>query len=269
MMTKLVIVEGLPASGKSTAARTIAKRLEMSGRKIFFVDEGTGDHPADYEFHAYVSDNQLSKMPKEDRETVKAVSVSRRGGFIVPLAAVDAGLREKLMPYKIYDGLPWEIEKPLMLEKWREFADHAENEDAVYVFNCVLLQNPMCETMMRFDLPLERSFEYIKSITERIVSLEPIVFYMKTDRIEGRILSVAKERGDWLDQVIDYHANGGYGKRIGAKGLDGYIRCLRERQKRELAVLQSLPIRSFVIENAAQDFGAAHEKMAEILDLNG
>ena len=50
----------------------------------------------------------------------------------------------------------WETEKPVMLGKWREFAKNKRSDES-YVFNCVLLQNPMCETMIRFNLNWEQS----------------------------------------------------------------------------------------------------------------
>ena len=42
------------------------------------------------------------------------------------------------------------------------------------------------------------------------------------------------------------HVNGSYGKEIGAEGFGEYIRCLEERQKRELRILNGLPMRKFV-----------------------
>ena len=48
-MTRLYIVEGLPCSGKSTTSKHIADLLEKSGKKECFFDEGSRDHPADYE----------------------------------------------------------------------------------------------------------------------------------------------------------------------------------------------------------------------------
>ena len=42
-MKRLIIVEGLPCSGKSTTARYIAEKLGY-----IYVDEGTCNHPADY-----------------------------------------------------------------------------------------------------------------------------------------------------------------------------------------------------------------------------
>ena len=51
MSAKLYIVEGLPCSGKSTTARHIAERVGG-----LYFDEGCGNHPAYFEFDAFVPD---------------------------------------------------------------------------------------------------------------------------------------------------------------------------------------------------------------------
>ena len=51
MHHRLYIIEGLPCSGKSTTSAYVAELLEQQGN-VCYVDEGSGDHPADYEFHA-------------------------------------------------------------------------------------------------------------------------------------------------------------------------------------------------------------------------
>ena len=48
MKTNLIIVEGLPGSGKSTTAARIADELREKGEKVICVDEGVPGHPADY-----------------------------------------------------------------------------------------------------------------------------------------------------------------------------------------------------------------------------
>ncbi len=53
-MTKLFLIEGLPCSGKSTTSRYVARKLEEMGKRVYFFDEGTGNHPADYEFHSFL-----------------------------------------------------------------------------------------------------------------------------------------------------------------------------------------------------------------------
>lgn len=246
MKNHLIILEGLPCSGKSTISAYIANLLKQE-EKVCFVDEGTGNHPADYEFHALAPAGLLSDESQ-----------------IVPLAEFSGEQLEILLPYKIYDGLPWETEKPLMLERWRQFVRAADPE-TIYVFNCVFLQNPMCETMMRFGFPQEISQYYIEEIAGMIRPLNPLVIYLKNDDIENSVRQASTERPGWLNAVIDYHVNGAYGKRICAEGFDGYIRCLQERQRRELSILSALPLDYVVLDNPQRAWDAAKEKLRTYL----
>lgn len=264
MKHRLYIVEGLPCSGKSTTAKFAADIIGKGGEKVSYTDEGGGNHPADYEFHSFVTEEDLALFADEEREQVKSKAEYCSGGYVVPLSQFGGKLFDKLLQYKIYDFLPWETEKTLMLRKWREFCNNADN-DTVYVFNCCLLQNPMCETMMRFGFPMERSAAYIKEIAEIIKPLDPVVIYLKNDDIAECVRKTAAEREGWLDGVIEYHTNGAYGKSISAQGFDGYIQCLEERQRRELSILSGLPVKSFVIENAHRDWTEAYDKISRFL----
>lgn len=239
-MTRLYIVEGLPCSGKSSTAHFLAQHLRLQGKKAICIDEGTGNHPADYEFHAYVD------------------------GSVIPLSTVPTEQLDAFLPYKIYDGLPWETEAPLMLDKWRQFVQEAE-ADAVYIFNCVLLQNPMCETMMRFNMTEAESAAHIQRIADILAPLEPAVIYLHNDDIEESVRRASAERPGWLDAVISYHTDGGYGKSVGASGFDGYISCLRERQAREERILSALPVRAVTLANPQQDWPAARNRLLQLL----
>lgn len=265
-MTRLYIIEGLPCSGKSTASKYVADKLAARGRNVRYVDEGSGDHPADYESSAYVTGSELAAFPPGLRERVRACAEHRGNGYIVPLAQFGGVSLNWLLPYKIYDSLPWEVEMPLMLNKWKRFAERAE-QNAIYVFNCVLLQNPMCETMMRFGFPLEKSQEYISRIARLAAPLEPAVIYLQNDQIAESIQQAAKDREGWLEQTVDYHVNGEYGKSIGAQGFEGLIACLEERQRRELSILEELPVRSLVVDNPQKDWDGAYREILSFIGL--
>lgn len=208
-MTKLYLIEGLPCSGKSTTSRYVAQRLAERGAAVRYFDEGTGNHPADYEFHSYLDLSAMKSLGDELQRKVKALGSQREDGCIVPLSSFSGKELDALLPFKLYDALPWETEKPRMLERWQEFAEMAAKEDSIHVFNCVFLQNPMCETMMRFDFPWEDSFSYISEINEIIRPLNPRLIYLQNDFIAASIRQAAKEREGWLAGVIDYHVNSG------------------------------------------------------------
>lgn len=65
-----------------------------------------------------------------------------------------------------------------MLDGWRKFIRTAE-KDTIYVFNCCFMQNPMCETMMRFGFDYEISRQYILSIWQIIKELNPVIIYLR------------------------------------------------------------------------------------------
>lgn len=264
-MNRLIIVEGLPCSGKSTTTRYIGELLG-GGREVCVVDEGTGTHPADYEFNAFVGAEELTQFSENEKGYITEHGEKICDGYAVSLNGVEGALFQRLLERKIYDFLPWEKEKPVMLERWRRFVDGV-SRDAVYVFNCVLLQNPMCETMMRFGFSEEQSFEYISSIADIISPLDPLVVYLKTSDIENAVLNGAVERDGWLDGVIDYHVNGAYGRSVGAEGFDGYIRCLEERQRRELSILSRLCVDRLVVSDPHNNWEEAYRMIAEKLDI--
>lgn len=194
--TNLIIIEGIPGSGKSTTAMMIADELKKKGKKVVCVDEGAADHPADY---------------------------------------------------ADYDFPDFETESTKILEKWHSFVKGAD-EDTIYVFNCIFLQNTMCETMMRFGMDEADSEKYIAEIAEIIKPMSPVIIYIDQQNVKNTIDSVLDKRGnDWLKAVIDYHVSQGYGKQNKLSGYDGYIKCLEERRNRELNILQSLDIDSYTI----------------------
>ena len=259
-MRKLIIVEGLPCSGKSTVSKHIADVLGME-----FTDEGSGDHPADYEFHAFLSENELAEFQPDEQELILAAAKKRCGGYIVPIGSFCGDLFDRLLTHKIYDFLPWETEKPLMLDKWRSFTESAASS-AGHVFNCVFLQNPMCETMMRFGFNSSVSEGYIREIYDIIRPLKPFVVYLKTDNIAAEVKRAVPERGEeWLNGVIDYHCGGEYGKSLMLSGFEGYVSALEERQRRELAILGHLGIDSIVIENFKNDSQKAYDEILAAL----
>lgn len=259
MYHKLYIIEGLPCSGKSTVSKFAAERLSKAN-KVNFIDEGSGNHPADFEFHAFLSEQTLQNFPSESIPIIKEKSERIAGGYAVPINEFCGEIQAELFRYKIYDILPWEEEMPVMLEKWRTFAESAD-DNTVYVFNCVFLQNPMCETMMRFNFSEEESYSYISRLAEIIKPLNPVVIYLKNDDIAESVRKASTERDGWLDAVIGYHEQGEYGETIGARGFDGYIACLKERQRRELSILSRLSIKSVIIENPQRDWDKAYEEI--------
>lgn len=263
MGKKLYIIEGTPCSGKSTTGKYLAELIDAE-----YIDEGSGNHPADYEFHAFITEQELSDFSESERKEISEKSKRLHGGIICPLSSFNGNLFDKLLQHKIYDFLPWNVEKSIMLDKWREFADFYVNQsnDKPFVFNSVILQNPMCETMIRFGFSKEESESYIIEICKILKDIDTTVIYLKSNDISGNVRNALPERGnEWLDAVIEYHINGNYGRSKNLNGFDGYIKALEERQIRELDILQRLPIHSVIIDNPQKNWDTAYMQIKQML----
>ena len=266
MENRLIIVEGLPCVGKSTTSNNISRILNKYSIKNSCLKEGDINHPADYEFHAYFHDYELEKFKKDLTEKIKRYSNKALDGYIFPLTKAGDDL-ELLIKNKIYDYLPWEVERKVMLYGWKRFVK-TRNESKVYIFNCCMLQNPMCETMMRFNQSEAESKNYINNIFEIVEKLNPLLIYLKTENVYKRVEEVCKERDDkWLESVIKYHENGAYGLENDIKGFEGYIDCLKERQRRELEIVKSLSIKNRVISNPFENWDKSLEEIELFLDI--
>ena len=246
--TKLFLVEGPPCVEKSEMARLVADILADSGRKVSVFDEKDMNHPADYVFHAYMTEDQIKELTLEEQRQIYAESIKVLAGYVVPLTKISVSLFGKIVPYKIYDKLDWETERPVMLEHWRSFARTARANNLVNVFNCCFFQAPICETLMRFDFSYSEIRAYINEIYNIIAGLNPAVIYLQCTDIKSRIEEVSEKRNAvWLNTSIHYHTSQGYGKRHGLTGFDGYIACLQERQKTELKIFNELPVKKLIL----------------------
>lgn len=62
----IVIVTGLPASGKSTRARQLEEYLVAKGKKVHLISENEAVPKALYEKNAFFADSQKEKVVRSD-----------------------------------------------------------------------------------------------------------------------------------------------------------------------------------------------------------
>ena len=134
MNHKLYIIEGVPCSGKSTTSAFVADLLKAE-HPVCFVDEGSGNHTADFEFHAFLFESELSGFTAEEQGKIRAFAEPIHGGYAVPLTRFEGELFERLLPLKIYDFLPWEIEMPVMLAKWHGLSSMPRPNTLSYIYS--------------------------------------------------------------------------------------------------------------------------------------
>ncbi len=160
------------------------------------------------------------------------------------------GLLNTILKNDIYE-LPLEKNLELITEKWRDFADKANNENKTYIFECCFIQNPLTIVMVKYGEQKEKVISYVSALAKIIEKLNPVLFYIEQDDLEFSFKKVFNERPkEWSTGFIEYYTNQGYGKINGYNGLEGTIKVLEARRDVEREIFEMLNIKKTKIDNS-------------------
>lgn len=279
MNTKLIIVEGLPGSGKSTTARKIYDILKDKGINSELYLEGDYNHPVDFDGVSYFDNEDfknLKKIHKASEEMLDKIKSKCHNGYIIPYRKVikeqqvsfEHNLFNDITQNDVYE-LPIELHTELVINRWKDFVDNYINEDKVVIFECCFIQNPVTVTMIRNNCSKEITMRYINNLAEKIIPLEPILIYVEQENIKESFSRAACERPkEWLDGFTDYYTNQGYGLYNNLKGLDGIIEILKARSNLEREIYDSLKLTKYRIDNSEFNFDVLREKIKTIIEAH-
>ncbi|MCX7772195.1 MAG: hypothetical protein N2376_03680 [Clostridia bacterium] len=263
MKHKLIILEGLPGCGKSTLSQNLheaLKNMEIMGE---LYGEGHLDHPADYEATACLTEaeyNSITEKYSEKEGLLKGHTAKKGDDYFVSFGKLwklegTNALCEELTQYATYGRLPWEREKKIMLDYWKEFTDKALHQEQYTIFECCFLQNQMCELMARFNRDEPEIEEQLKAIADIIRPLNPLIIYLGVSDVQKRLDEIVPTRPkEWLKFVIDYHTRQGYGLAHGLEGYEGLVIFYKERQRIEKSMLPKLHLDTFVLQDGFKDW---------------
>lgn len=276
MNTRLILVEGLPGSGKSTTARLIQEILAEQNVNAELYMEGNLDHPADYEGVAYFTEEEFEKLLAESDSLSRIFQDSvfvKRGRLLLPYMQIKSELGSEFP-----DELHGEISKKdvyelsldeniaVITESWEEFAKQAETEDKVYVFECCFIQNPVTVGMIKYGAPAEASIDYVKKLANAVKNLNPLHVYVKQEDVEKSFRKAVTERPeDWFNGFVHYYTSQGYGLKNELTGLDGTIEVLKARQKLEFEIHEHLDLPTVMVDNSRFELEKHRERLEGIL----
>ena len=110
-------------------------------------------------------------------------------------------------------------------------------------------REPFCALVARLDQPEQVLERHVQSLLEAISPLAPALVYLDTGDPAEILARAASERPkEWLDRVVAYHTEQGYGRARGLRGYDGYVEVLRDRRRMELDLLPRLNLPTLVVE---------------------
>ena len=285
MKNRLIMIEGIPGSGKSTCAKKVEEYLIKQGIKAKLYSEGDA-HPVDMAWNAYLSINEYEALLKQypaHSENIKAHTQIE--AEYVTIAYTQLGfypnqneLMNILEAHEVYDGrVACEIFEKLHLQRWRKFK---LEEDEMAIFECAYLQNQIGELMTTYNKSKTYIEGYLLELLKSVEQYNPLLIYLTQKDVEETITRVAKQRlspdkskwEDWIDLVIRSVENSKYGKQNDLKGIEGVIQYYKDRKVIELDYLHQLKVNypelvdTEIVHNDDYDWGKLNIKLNDIID---
>src|SRR5512133_1901326 len=222
--TKLILLEGIPGSGKSTAGEYLQSFLEKAGHCVRFWREGDFDHPADFEGVACLTglqfQNLLTHYPGlmplfEEQLTVRGDDHLLKYRKLQQLHPQQLPLKliVELSGHDVYDGLTMESYCRLALQRWQDFQKTAEFSNEITILECCFLQNPLTVMLARHNADPQIVRDHILKIADIIEPLTPLVVYLQPQDVRAALHQIRSERPrEWSDFVTWYLTGQAYGK---------------------------------------------------------
>jgi len=275
MKTKLIMVEGIPGSGKSTFAQKIADYYKNKDIAVNLFNEGQA-HPADLAWSACVPlgslNNLLFKYSELESEIRKNMSIN--GDYaIIAYTQVKTDNREfykELENYEVYDNrVDFDVFCNLIYSRWSAFGKQAVEKDILNIFECAFFQNHINE-LQNYQLANKTDIErHLNKLISSVINLSPVLIYLSQPSIRETIERIAKERvsehGNWIDMAVAYAENTPYVKLNNLKGFEGLIRCIEDRKQIEEDILRTLPINTIIVENDDYNWESVWNKLEAYL----
>ena len=235
--SQLIMLEGLPSTGKTTNARFIHIQLERNNINADWIHEVAMPHPVlffDEVGLTYDEYNKFIKKYQKAVDTLNKIAVFKKSTVGIHLPEIEWNYKEEIGE-EIYQALlefdvwkfPLDVYKKFALEKWAHFVEKAlKNKNKIYIIDSAIFQFQIFTFLFK-NRPYEELHNFIEQITNIIQPLNPYLIYLYRENTEATIDYLEKDRGtsylDYLwnrDKAQPYYT----GKPPGAESFKQFLR---------------------------------------------
>jgi len=204
MKNRLILLEGLPGTGKSTNSFKLYEQLIRNGKNVHWIHEVSQPHPVLFFTESCMTKEEYRDFKKkypEVAELLDELAEVRKTTVGIDQEAVcrrwqDAQKQLWYQELLQYDAFPVSLDRYELqaLEKWEAFAKNA-TEDTIFILDSSLFQYQIFTYLLK-AAPYERLEAFVQKITECIEPLNPLLIYLYRKRTEDSIEYLKSQRGE-------------------------------------------------------------------------
>lgn len=206
MRNRLIMLEGLPGTGKSTNSFKLYEQLMRNGKKVHWIHEVSQPHPVLFFTESCMTREEYQNFKMKYSEVAalldEVVEVRKTTVGIdqetIGRRREDAQKQAWYQELLRYDAFPGTLDRYELqaLEKWEAFARNAvQDEDTIFILDSSLFQYQIFTYLLK-AAPYERLEAFVRNIAECIEPLNPLLIYLYRKHTEDSIEFLKEQRGE-------------------------------------------------------------------------
>lgn len=204
MKTKLILVEGLPGTGKTTLSNWICELLKDQGKQAELLFEDDEKIPSNFCNIAGIPQNVFLSLLIDESQIMAAILARTDNYIYINLDKCTEVIANQLKRWDIGDEYNRFIsikEYALCtLEWWQNWVKNYRNK-SILIMDSAFMQNPINEMIFRGATNIEVE-SYIYAIAEVIKPLDPVCVYLRRGNAEESISFAKIVKGNnWAESV--------------------------------------------------------------------
>ncbi len=277
---KIIMIEGIPGSGKTTIAGRIKEYYDNEGVDAVLYREGDL-HPVDLAWCAVLSEAEYIKVMEvcsDVKQELLKHTKKLYDKYVVAYTHLgipmkDPRIKEYLEAKEVYGGrVDLETFTSIHQKLWDQFFNRKIEEEVV-IFECSYLQNHVNEMMLVFSLEEDEIIDYVMGLIPDSPQHDVELIYLDTENVKETIDRAATQRlspdkskwDDWIDLVIKYIRESKYGEENGCDTIEELYDYFEKRVRMEHKIMEKLNFPVYVIKNPEFDWEKVWERIEEIL----
>lgn len=209
---RLILVEGIPGSGKTTISNKINEYLIEKGEKAVLYNEGEL-HPADMAWNSLLTLDEYKEViesNKENEEVIKNNTIFEDEYAIVAYTKLGFGPKENKMMeifenHEVYGGRGClDLFKEIHLKRWKKFnEDMKSQKEQITIFECAFLQNHIGEILADHNVKDEEYIkDYFRELIDKVKDLNPKLIYLNQDSLVDSNIKVHMPGGELEIEIM-------------------------------------------------------------------
>lgn len=227
--TRLILIDGLPGSGKSTTAERITARLREQGIEADLLTECQEGHPLNVGGELHPSGSTTGQEFFERYTPASLISES--------------------------------------LERWRQFVEEKERAATVTVAESYPFQNSI-RILFQMSAPFELVREYESQVEATISRLNPVLIYFDHSAAAQSLQTIYEQRGaEWTAYFVSVATQCAYAQAKGLQGFDGALTLIEDYQFLMNALVKQFLYPMQVLRDCRDHWQTCHKKIGAFLEL--